>query len=310
MEMKAIRTGFGEGLVKLGKINEDVVVLDADLSNATKTIGFAEAYPERFFNCGIAEANMIDISVGMSRMGKIPFCSTFALFCVGRGYEMIRNSVAYPKCNVKICGTHAGITVGKDGGSHQTIEDIALMRVVPGMTIICPCDANEAEKAVMAAAEYEGPVYLRLARGPNPIIEPNMDFKLGKANVLRDGNDLVLFACGIMVATALECASEIEKKYNKTVSVVNIHTIKPLDEECVVKYAEKCRKVAVLEEHSVIGGLGDAVMDLLINKPDVTMEKIGINDCFGQSGDAEELLEEYGLSFSAVEKKLENFLEN
>ena len=200
--------------------------------------------------------------------------------------------------------------MGKDGGSHQTVEDIALMRVVPGMTIICPCDANEAEKAVIAAAEYEGPVYIRLARGPNPIIKSNLNFKIGKANVLRDGADLVLFACGIMVFTALECAKEIEKKYHKIVAVINIHTIKPLDAECIVKYAEKCKKVVTLEEHSVIGGLGDAVMDLLFNKTGVTMKKIGINDCFGQTGDADELLEEYGLSLSAVEKKIENFLEN
>ncbi|MGH0052053.1 MAG: transketolase family protein [Sphaerochaetaceae bacterium] len=302
---KMIRSAYGEALAELGAANKDVVVLDADLSHATMTYMFAQKFSDRFFNIGIAEANLMGISAGMSTMGYIPFCSTFALFGTGRAYEQIRNSIAYPNFNVKICCTHAGITVGEDGGSHQSIEDIALMRVIPGMTIVVPCDANEAREAVFAIADKVGPMYLRLARSPSPVFEETHPFILGKANVICDGTDLVLFACGIMVAVALACAKELEQK-GVSIAVVNIHTIKPIDEECILKYAKKCKKVVTMEEHSVIGGLGDAVADILIGTGYCSIfRKIGIQDRFGQSGTPEELLDEYGLSVPRVLEQLE-----
>ncbi len=307
-EKKMIRTAYGEALVELGAKNKDVVVLDADLSHATMTCHFAKKYPKRFFNVGIAEANLIDISAGMSTMGYIPFCSTFALFGAGRAYEQIRNSVAYPGFNVKICCTHAGITVGEDGGSHQAIEDIALMRVIPGMTVVVPCDANEAKKAVFTLAETEGPVYLRLARSPSTVFKESMPFELGKANVLQEGDDLVIFACGIMVDTALSCARQLQEEQGVSVAVVNVHTIKPIDSECVLSYATKCKKVVTLEEHSVIGGLGDAVADVLIGNGDFKFKKIGIQDLFGQSGSPDELLHEYGLSLPKVVNQVRELL--
>ncbi|MFA6846340.1 MAG: transketolase family protein [Sphaerochaetaceae bacterium] len=293
---KMMRTAYGEALVELGEKNNSVVVLDADLSHATMTNLFAKAYPSRFFNVGIAEANLIDMSVGMSRMGRIPFCSTFALFGAGRAYEEIRNSVAYPNSNVKICCTHGGVTVGEDGGSHQAIEDFALMRVIPGMTVVVPCDANEVRKAIFAVAEMEGPVYMRIGRSPSPVLNRDMPFVLGKANVLKEGTDLVLFACGIMVPTALDCAEALRTRGVDT-AVVNIHTLKPMDRECVLQYAHKCKRVVTMEEHSTIGGLGDAVASVLIGNGDFQFLRIGVQDRFGQSGTPEQLLEEYGLSF-------------
>lgn len=305
---KMIRSAYGEALVELGDKNADVVVLDADLSHATMTNMFAEKYPDRFFNIGIAEANLMGISAGMSTMGYIPFCSTFALFGAGRAYEQIRNSIAYPHFNVKICCTHAGITVGEDGGSHQAIEDIALMRVIPGMTVVVPCDAVEARDAVFAIADYQGPVYLRLARSPSSILEERVPFTLGKANVLREGNDLVVFACGIMVEVALSCAKMLEEaQQGLSIAVVNIHTIKPIDRDCILSYAKICKRVVVLEEHSVIGGLGDAVADVLVGNGAFLFQKIGIQDRFGQSGTPDELLDEYGLSVSKVFERLVNF---
>ena len=308
MTKKMIRTGYGEALVELGAKNDKVVVLDADLSHATMTHMFASKYPDRFFNMGIAEANMVDVSAGMSTMGVIPFCSTFALFGTGRAYEQIRNSIAYPKFNVKICCTHSGITVGEDGGSHQAIEDIALMRVIPNMNVVVPCDANEAKRAVMAISEIDGPVYLRLARSPSEVFDFDMPFNFGKANVLKEGTDLVIFACGIMVSTALECAKKMADEENVSIAVVNIHTIKPIDEECILKYAKKCHRVVTLEEHSVIGGLGDAVASTLIGNGDFVFEKIGVQDQFGQSGSPDELLEEYGLSLSRVMEKVKHII--
>ena len=305
--MKAIRNAYGEALAKLGEKNEKVVVLDADLSHATMTKDFAKKFPERFFNVGIAEANMVSMSAGLSLMGYIPFCSTFAVFGTGRAYEQVRNSVAYPHLNVKLAMTHAGITVGEDGGSHQAIEDIALMRVIPGMTVIVPGDAKEAEKAVFAAAEWEGPVYLRLARSPSYVFEENHPFEIGKANVLKEGDDIVLFACGIMVKTALDCAERL-KQENISASVVNVHTIKPIDKECVLKYADRCKKVVTIEEHSIIGGLGDAVSDVLGKDLDISHVKIGIQDRFGQSGTPEELLSEYGLDVDGVLKQIRTIL--
>ena len=298
MSDKMMRVSYGEALVELGKKNDKVVVLDADLAHATFTGTFQKEFPDRFFNVGIAEANLVDMSVGMAAMGYIPFCSTFALFGAGRAYEQIRNSVAYPKMNVKICCTHGGITVGEDGGSHQSIEDFALMRVIPGMTVVVPSDANETEKAVLAAAEHQGPLYMRIGRSPSRVLPPQ-PFEIGKANVLKDGSDIVLFACGIMVPEALDVAQALEEKGYST-AVVNMHTIKPLDEECVLKYAEKCRHIVTMEEHSVIGGLGDAVGSVLLEKCPKKLLKIGVLDRFGQSGKPCDLMDEYGLSAKTV----------
>lgn len=298
-EMKAIRAAYGDELIKLGAENDKIVVLDADLAHATMTVGFSQHYPERFFNAGIAEGNMVSMAAGLSTMGYIPFCSTFAIFGAGRAYEQVRNSIAYPNFNVKLAMTHAGITLGEDGGSHQAIEDLALMRVIPGMTVIVPCDARETERAVRAAAEMNGPVYLRLARPATKVFEQEMPFEIGKANVLRDGTDVVLFACGIMVATALDCSEALALE-GVSAAVVNIHTIKPLDEECVLRMAQKCKKVITIEEHSVIGGLGDAVAGALMGKGDFAFRKIGVQDRFGQSGKPDDLLVEYGLDTESV----------
>jgi transketolase len=306
-EMKAARAAYGEALIELGGKNDKVVVLDADLAHATMTQGFAEKYPERFFNCGIAEANMVSMSAGLSTMGYIPFCSTFAIFGAGRAYEQVRNSVAYPNFNVKLCMTHAGITLGEDGGSHQAIEDLALMRVIPNMTVIVPCDANETKRAVSALTELKAPAYLRLARLATPVFEQEMPFEIGKANVLREGTDVVLFACGIMTATALECAETLAKD-GVSAAVVNVHTIKPIDSECVLKYARQCGKVVTLEEHSVIGGLGDAVAAELLGKGNFAFKKIGVQDRFGQSGKPEDLLREYGLDAASVLQSVRSVL--
>lgn len=309
-ELKAIRVAYGEALAELGAENDKVVVLDADLSHATMTAAFAEKYPERFFNAGIAEANMVGMGAGMSAMGQIPFCSTFAIFGAGRAYEQVRNGVAYPNCNVKLGMTHAGITLGEDGGSHQAIEDIALMRVIPGMTVIVPCDANETRRAVKAAAEMAGPVYLRLARLPSPVLEQETPFHIGKANILRDGRDAVVFTCGIMVATVLECAKKLEAE-GISIAVVNMHTIKPIDKGCILDYAAKCKRVLCAEEHSVIGGLGDAVGAVLAEEGcKVGFKKAGIQDRFGQSGKPEDLLEEYGLSEKQIYDQIKGLLQS
>ena len=233
MSEKATRAAYGEALAELGAVNDKVVVLDADLAHATMTVTFKNAFPERHFNAGIAEANMVDMAAGMSTMGLIPFCSTFAMFGAGRAYEQVRNSIAYPKLNVKLAMTHAGVSVGEDGGSHQCIEDLALMRAIPGMTVICPADANETRKAVFAAAEMQGPVYLRLARLASPVFEEDYPFEIGKANVMRDGTDVAVFATGLMVSAALEAAKLLEAE-GKSVAVINVHTIKPIDAQCVM----------------------------------------------------------------------------
>lgn len=302
-EMKATRVAYGEALANLGHENDKIVVLDADLSHATMTITFAKEFPKRHFNAGIAEANMVDMAAGMSRMGLIPFCSTFAVFA-GRSYDQIRNGICYPHFNVKLAFTHAGVTVGEDGGSHQAIEDIALMRALPGMTVICPCDANETYQAVKAAAELDGPVYLRLARLPSPVLDP-MPFTIGKGNVLVDGSDLVIFTCGILVSESLK-AAELLREKGISAAVVNLHTIKPIDEELVAAYAAKCRRVYTVEEHSVIGGLGDAVGDVILRRRvDCTLDKIGVQDRFGQSGKPLEVLAEYGLTAPQIAKAIE-----
>ena len=306
-EKIATRAAYGDALVELGAKNDKVVVLDADLAHATMTLKFAQAYPDRFFNAGIAEANMVDMAAGLSTMGLVPFCSTFAMFGAGRAYEQVRNSIAYPKFNVKLCMSHAGVSVGEDGGSHQCIEDLALMRVIPGMTVIVPADAKEARKAVMALAEFNGPAYLRLARLASPVFEEDYPFEIGKANVLREGGDVAVFACGLMVSEALEAAKLLEADGIRA-SVINVHTIKPIDAECVTRYAERCGKVVTVEEHSVIGGLGDAVADVLMGKVNCTFRKIGVEDQFGQSGKAADVLREYGLTADKIAAQIESSL--
>ena len=298
-EKKATRNAYGEALVELGRINDKIVVLDADLAPSVMTNGFAKEFPDRYFNTGIAEANMVDMSAGLSTMGYIPFCSTFAIFGAGRVYEMVRNSVAYPQFNVKLGMTHAGITVGEDGSSHQSIEDIALMRVIPNMTVIVPCDANEAKKATFAAAEMNGPVYLRFARPSSFVFEEDMPFEIGKANVLRDGKDVAIIACGIMVPQALLAADALAEK-GIHARVIDMHTIKPLDTEAVLAAAKDCGAVVTAEEHSILNGLGSAVAEVLADGQNVAFERVGINDRFGQSGKPPILFEEYGLTDKAI----------
>lgn len=301
-EKKATRVAYGEYLVELGQKNDKIVVLDADLAAATNSGKFRAAFPERFFNCGIAEANMVDMAAGLSTMGFIPFASTFAVFGAGRAYEQIRNSVAYPHFNVKFAFTHAGISVGEDGGSHQAIEDLALMRVIPGMTVLVPADANETRKAMDAALTIDGPVYIRLARLASTVL-PEQPFTLGKANVLRDGSDAVLLTCGLMVDQCLTAAEELAQE-GISAAVINVHTVKPLDEETVRTYAAKCGKVVTVEEHSVIGGLGDAVASALCGQGSFRFAKVGIQDRFGQSGTPDELFEEYGLSAGQIAQRV------
>lgn len=304
-EKKAIRVAYGEALAELGAVNEKIVALDADLSHSTMTYKFADKFPERFFNAGIAEANMVDMAVGLASMGYIPFVSTFAIFGTGRAYDQVRNGCAYGGFNVKFAMSHAGVTLGEDGGTHQAIEDIALMRVIPDMTVIVPCDANEAKRAVKAMTEMQGPAYLRMARMPSPVLEMDMPFEIGKANVLRDGSDAVIFACGIMVDAALQ-AAETLKAEGIDAAVVNVHTIKPLDEETIITYARKCKKVVTAEEHSVIGGLGDAVASALLGNGDFKFKKIGVQDRFGQSGKPFDLLAEYNLTPEDIVKAVKS----
>ena len=306
-EKIATREAYGKALVELGEQNKNVVVLDADLAGATMTKFFKAAHPDRFFDCGIAEANMMNIGAGLSTMGLIPFCSTFAMFGAGRAYEQIRNSIAYPKFNVKICCSHAGVSVGEDGGSHQSIEDIGLMRLIPGMTVIVPADANEARKATFALAEFQGPAYMRLARLATPVFEEDYPFEIGKANVLREGKDVAMFACGLMVNEALEAAKLLSAE-GIEISVINVHTIKPIDAACVTEYAQKCGNVVTVEEHSVIGGLGDAVADVLMGKVCCKFRKIGVNDQFGQSGKAADVLREYGLTADQIAARIKETL--
>lgn len=307
MSEKATRAAYGEALAELGKVNDKVVVLDADLSKSTMTATFQKAFPDRFFNIGIAEANMVDMAAGMSTMGLIPFCSTFAMFGAGRVYEQIRNSIAYPRLNVKLCMSHAGVSVGEDGASHQCLEDLALMRVIPGMTVICPADASETRKAVFAAAEMEGPVYIRLARLATPVFEEDYPFEIGKANVLREGADVAVFATGLMVSEALK-AADLLAAQGVSAAVINVHTVKPIDADCVTEWARKCGKVVTVEEHSVIGGLGDAVADVLMGKVCCKFKKIGVQDRFGQSGKAWDVLREYGLTAPQIAEEIRKTL--
>ncbi|KXG78095.1 1-deoxy-D-xylulose-5-phosphate synthase [Fervidicola ferrireducens] len=291
----ATREAYGEALAELGEEIKDIVVLDADLSKSTKTSVFAKKFPERFFNMGIAEQNLMGTAAGLATCGKIPFASTFAIFATGRAFEQIRNSICYPNLNVKIAATHAGITVGEDGATHQSIEDIALMRALPNMTVISPADATETKMAVRAAAQMKGPVYLRLGRHPvETIFGEGYEFKPGKGVILREGRDVAIIATGVMVAEALK-AAEILEKDGINAMVVNIHTIKPIDEEVILKAAE-CGAIVTAEEHSIIGGLGSAVAEVLSEKKPVPIKRIGIKDVFGMSGKPEELMKAYGLT--------------
>lgn len=295
MEKKSTRQAYGEALVKLGKENNDVVVLEADLSKSTMTAYFKKEFPERHINVGIAEADMIGAAAGFATTGKIPFASTFAMFAAGRAYDQIRNSVAYPKLNVKICPTHAGVSLGEDGGSHQAIEDVALMRVIPGMVVLSPADATETEQMVFAAAKYNGPVYIRLGRLNIPVIYgDDYKFEIGKAHTLTEGNDVAILATGLMVYEALEAAKLLEAKGIKA-RVINVSTIKPLDEETILKAAKECKFIVTSEEHSVIGGLGGAVSEFLSENYPVKVVKHGVYDEFGQSADGDTMLNNYKL---------------
>lgn len=305
----ATRDSFGNALVELGKEHENLVVLDADLAGATKTATFKKAFPERHIDCGIAEANMIGIAAGLATTGKVPFASSFAMFAAGRAFEQIRNSVAYPQLNVKIGATHAGISVGEDGATHQCNEDIALMRTIPGMVVINPADDVEARAAVKAAYEHQGPVYLRFGRLAIPVIndEENYKFELGKGIVLREGKDVTIVATGLCVGESLQ-AAEILAKEGIDAEVINIHTIKPLDEDLICASAKKTGKVVTVEEHSVIGGLGSAVCDALSAKQPTKTLKIGVNDVFGESGPAVELIKKYGLDGESIARKVSSFV--
>ncbi|STO30682.1 1-deoxy-D-xylulose-5-phosphate synthase [Fusobacterium necrogenes] len=297
MSKKSTRQAYGEALVELGQMNKDVVVLDADLTKSTKTNLFQEKFPERHFNVGIAEADLIGTAAGLATCGKIAFASTFAMFAAGRGFEQIRNTVAYPKLNVKIAPTHAGISVGEDGGSHQSVEDIALMRAIPGMVVLSPADAVETKKMVFAAAEYNGPVYIRMGRLDVETIfdEATYDFQIGIANTVREGNDVTIAATGLMTAEALK-AADILAQEGISVRVINVGTIKPLDGETILRAAKETKFIITAEEHSVIGGLGSAVSEFLSEVYPTKVKKLGIYDKFGQSGKANELLEKYELT--------------
>ncbi len=304
----ATRESYGNALKELGATNPNIVVLDADLAGATKTDIFKKAYPERFFDCGIAEGNMMGIAAGLSTTGLIPFASTFAMFAAGRGYEQIRNSIGYPHLNVKIAATHGGISVGEDGASHQCLEDLALMRVIPGMVVMCPSDDIEAKACVKAAAEYVGPVYIRFGRSATPVINPeDYHFEIGKGHVLKEGKDVSIIANGLCVSSALE-AAELLKNDGIDAEVINICTIKPLDEELVVASAKKTGKVVTAEEHSIIGGLGGAVAECLSEKCPTPMLRIGVRDRFGESGPANELIHKYELDGEGIYKQVKAFL--
>ena len=304
----ATRDSYGNALVELGKEHDDLVVLDADLAAATKTGVFQKEFPERHIDCGIAECNMMGIAAGIAATGKVPFVSSFAMFVAGRAFEQVRNSVGYPKLNVKIGATHAGISVGEDGATHQCNEDIALMRTIPGMTVINPSDDLEAKAAVKAAYEMEGPVYLRFGRLAVPVINdrPDYKFEVGKGVLLKEGTDVTIVATGLCVGAALEAAEKLASE-GISAEVINIHTIKPLDEEIILNSVKKTGKVVTAEEHSVIGGLGSAVCDCLCEKMPAPVCKIGVNDVYGESGSAVKLFEKYGLDGQGIYKKVKEF---
>ena len=295
-DKQATRQAYGEVLVELGAKNKDLVVMDADLSKSTMTVGFSKAFPDRFFNMGIAEQNMYGVAAGLAASGKTVVASTFAMFATGRAFEIIRNSIGYPHLNVKICATHAGVTVGEDGASHQAIEDIALMRTIPGMTVLNPSDGVSARKAVEAAVAMKGPVYVRLGRASVPIIyDEDMDFEIGKGITVKDGSDVAIIATGIMVDKAIQAAEKLEAE-GISARIIDIHTIKPLDEEIITKAALETKGIVTAEEHSIIGGLGSAVAECTAKNAPAKMKMIGVQDRFGQSGKPDQLMAEYGLT--------------
>ncbi len=299
----ATRDAYGQALAELGALNDKVVVLDADLSKSTKTNDFKKVFPERFFNMGIAEQNLLGTAAGFAAEGKIPFASSFAVFAVGRAYDQIRNSIAYPKLNVKIAATHAGLTVGEDGGSHQMLEDIALMRALPNMTVIVPADGVETKQVIMAAAAYDGPVYIRLGRPKVPVLfDESYQFEIGKGVVLKDGADVTLVATGIMVSKAMEAAEALAAD-GISAAVVNISTIKPLDQQLIIEMAQKTGAMVTCEEHNIYGGLGSAVAEVLVEHCPVPMARVGVEDSFGESGLPDQLLEKYGLTAANIADK-------
>ena len=304
----ATRDSYGKALVELGQLHDDVVVLDADLAAATKTSTFRKAFPERHFDCGIAECNMVAAAAGMATMGLVPFASSFAMFAAGRAFEQVRNSIGYPQLNVKIGATHGGISVGEDGASHQCCEDFALMRSIPGMVVLCPSDDVEARAAVKAAYEHKGPVYLRFGRLAIPVFhdEETFKFEIGKGETLVEGSDVAIIATGLMVNEAMK-AAEILKDQGISARVINICTIKPLDEEIVLKAARECGKIVTCEEHSIIGGLGEAVAGVLAEKCPTMMRRVGVNDEFGHSGPAWDLLKQMGLCAEHIAEVAKSF---
>lgn len=306
---KATRESYGLALAELGKENPDVVVLDADLAEATKSCFFKDKFPERFIDCGIAECNMIGVAAGLATCGKIPFVSSFAMFAAGRAFEQVRNSVGYPHLNVKIAGSHAGISVGEDGATHQCLEDLALMRTIPGMVVLNPADHYEMQAAVRAAALYKGPVYIRLGRlAVESFNDPaTYHFEIGKGVTLRDGKDITVIATGLMVSRALEAVRQLEKE-EIDARLVNLHTLKPIDREIIVKAAKETGRIVTVEEHNIIGGLGDAVSSVLCEECPVPLVKIGVNDVFGHSGPAADLLDQFGLNASHIAQTVRDFL--
>jgi len=307
MEKKATREAYGETLVELGKLNENVVVLDADLSGSTKTALFSKKFPDRFFNMGIAEQNMMATAAGLATVGKIPFVSSFAMFATGRAWEMLRQSVCLGEKNVKVVATHSGVTVGEDGATHQALEDIAITRVIPNLSVIVPADYYETKKVIKYVAETEGPFYVRLSRSAtNVVFDKDVNFKYGKVSVLKEGVDITIFACGIMVGVSLEAASILEKQ-GMSAEVVNVSTIKPIDVEGIISSAKKTGKVVTVEEHNIIGGLGSAVAEVLSENYPVKVKRIGIDGKFGRSGTGNELLENFKLTKENIAKVCENF---
>ena len=305
----ATRDSYGNALVELGKAHDDLIVLDADLAGATKTCIFQKEFPERHWDCGIAECNMTGIAAGLATCGKVPFISSFAMFAAGRNYDQVRNSIGYPHLNVKIGATHAGISVGEDGATHQCLEDLSLMREIPGMVVINPSDDVEARAAVKAAYDHVGPVYLRFGRLAVPVINdtPDYKFEIGKGIVLKEGKDVSIFATGLEVSETLEAAKMLAAD-GIDAEVINIHTIKPIDADLIAEAAKKTGKIVTVEEHSVIGGLGSAVCDVLCEREPVKVLKIGMNDVYGESGPAVKLLEKYGLDAESIYKKVKAFL--
>lgn len=306
--MIATRDAYGEALRELGGINKDIVVLDADLSGSTKTGIFKKAYPDRFINVGIAEQNLVATAAGLATSGKIPFASTFAVFASGRAFEIIRNSVCYPKLNVKIAATHAGLSVGEDGATHQALEDLSIMRSLPNMVVLNPADAVETKQCIYKAAEYNGPVYIRLGRSKVPVLfDESYKFEIGKGIELRKGKDVTLIATGIMVKKALIAAEELEKE-GISARVINISTIKPIDKDILIKAANETKGIVTIEEHSIIGGLGSAVAEVLVENKPTYLERIGTMDTFGESGDGNLLLEKYRLNIGNIIEKAKKVL--